>query len=236
VWIYLPPDYATSIRSYPVLYMHDGQNVFDDATSYAGEWGVDESLDGLHARGDRGVIVVAVDNGGTLRMDEYSPWRNERYGGGDGDAYVDFLVQTLKPYIDANFRTHADRLNTGIAGSSMGGLISLYAALKHPEVFGRAGVFSPALWFAREQIFELARAAHGPRPRLYFVSGAREGQMREAEGVYVRDQQRMVETLRDAGFVAGRDVVDIVHADGTHTEGFWRREFVPAYDWLFNRP
>ncbi|HEX8832202.1 MAG TPA: alpha/beta hydrolase-fold protein, partial [Longimicrobium sp.] len=148
VWVYLPPDYASSSKRYPVLYMHDGQNVFDDSTSGFGEWGVDETLDSLFATGDPGVIVVAVDHGGAKRLDEYSPFINPRHGGGEGDAYVDFLAQTLKPLIDRRYRTRPDRLNTGVAGSSMGGLISLYAALKYPDVFGRAGIFSPSLWFS----------------------------------------------------------------------------------------
>ena len=236
VWLYLPPDYATSDKRYPVLYMHDGQNLFDEATGYAGEWGVDETLDSLHASGDPGVIVVAVDNGAEHRLDEYSPWTNERYGGGQGDQYVDFLVETLKPYIDARYRTLPDRLNTGIAGSSMGGLISLYALLEHPDVFGRAGVFSPALWFA-PGAFEHARGAAPmrPDPRIYFVSGALEGQPGEDSGVYTRDQERMVETLVAAGFAPGAEVVAHVRADGTHSEWFWRREFAAAYGWLFGR-
>ncbi|HEY0024636.1 MAG TPA: alpha/beta hydrolase-fold protein [Longimicrobium sp.] len=230
VWIYLPPDYATTAKTYPVLYMHDAQNVFDDATSYAGEWGVDEALDSLHAAGDWGAIVVAVDNGGQRRLDEYSPWTHPRHGGGEGDAYVDFLANTLKPYIDARYRTRPDRLNTGVAGSSMGGLISLYAALKHPDVFGRAGVFSPAFWFS-EQNFAYARAA---RPlggeRFYLVTGAREG---DAPQVYENDHRRMVDTLAAAGFRMGRQVVGHVREDGTHSEGFWRREFPAAYRWMF---
>ncbi|HEX2076813.1 MAG TPA: alpha/beta hydrolase-fold protein [Longimicrobium sp.] len=232
VWIYLPPDYATSDRTYPVLYMHDGQNVFDEATSFAGEWGVDEALDSLHAAGDPGAIVVAVDNGQQRRLDEYSPWRNARYGGGEGDAYVDFLANTLKPYVDRNYRTRPDRMSTGIAGSSMGGLISLYAALRHPDVFGRAGVFSPAFWFAADSMFAYARSADAPLPgtRFYFVTGAREGERPE---VYVRDHERMVETLHAAGFRRGEQVQAFVREDGTHSEGFWRREFPAAYRWLF---
>src|SRR5438132_769367 len=148
VWLYLPPGYARSQQRYPVLYLQDGQNVFDARTSFAGEWGVDETLDSLRALGDAGVIVVAVDNGQQRRFDEYSPWPNPQYGGGQGDGYVEFLVQTLKPYIDQHYRTLPDRFHTGIAGSSMGGLISLYAALKYPDVFGRVGVFSPAFWVA----------------------------------------------------------------------------------------
>jgi len=231
VWLYLPPDYATSGKRYPVLYMHDGQNVFDDSTSYAGEWGVDETLDSLHAAGDPGVIVVAVDNGQSLRLDEYSPWVNARLGGGEGDEYVDFLVNTLKPHVDRHYRTRPDRLGTGIAGSSMGGMISLYAALKYPEVFGRVGVFSPAFWFA-PSIFSYAAAAEpaGPDSRFYFVTGALEGTNPE---VYVRDHHRMVDTLAAAGFRVGREVESHVRADGRHAEWFWRREFPAAYRWLF---
>jgi glycosidase/predicted alpha/beta superfamily hydrolase len=230
VWLYLPPGYATSSQRYPVLYMHDGQNVFDARTSYAGEWGVDETLDSLRTVGDAGAIVVAVDNGQQRRFDEYSPWVNQKYGGGQGDAYVDFLVQTLKPYIDRHYRTLTDRLHTGVAGSSMGGLISLYAMLKYPEVFGRVGVFSPAFWVA-PSIYEVARRAH-PQPgtRIYMVTGGLEGETPE---VYARDHQRMVDTLAAAGFAVGRDMQAAIRADGKHAEWFWRREFPQAYQWLF---
>ncbi len=233
VWIYLPPDYAGSGRRYPVLYMHDGQNVFDAATAFAGEWGVDEALDSLHAAGDPGAIVVAVDNGGEHRLDEYSPWKHPRHGGGEGEAYADFLASTLKPWIDGRFRTRADPAGTAVMGSSMGGLISLYAALRHPTVFGGAGVFSPSLWFSPE-VFAVARAAgrHRALPRIYLVSGGREGPP-EDPGAVARDQARLVDTLAAAGFRVGSHVHASVPADGTHSEWFWRREFPAAYRWLF---
>jgi metallo-beta-lactamase class B len=235
VWLYLPPDYGSSKKRYPVLYMHDGQNVFDSATGFAGEWGVDESLDRLHAAGDWGAIVVAVDNGGDHRMDEYDPWANEnkKLGGGEGDAYVDFLVRTLKPYVDQHYRTRPGRLDTGIMGSSMGGLISLYAALQHPEVFGLAGVFSCACWVANPHIYAYARKAipRRPLPRFYFVSGARETN----DGEPARDQRRMVDTLVAAGFPARTSVWSRTLADGKHAEWFWRREFPAAYRWLFSQ-
>ena len=232
VWLYLPPDYASNPeRRYPVLYMHDGQNVFDEATSYAGEWGVDETLDAMHAAGELSLIVVAVDHGGTRRFDEYSPWHNAQYGGGVGDEYVDFLVETLKPYVDTNYRTLPDRANTAIAGSSMGGLISFYATLKYPEVFSRAGVFSPAFWVVEDSVmaWTRARAPHDGEQKLYFVSGALEGQ----GDAYVRNQEQMIDTLAATGYVEGADYVAYVRADGEHSEWFWRREFPAAVRWLF---
>ncbi|RZK32590.1 MAG: esterase, partial [Hymenobacter sp.] len=167
VWLYLPPGYSQAGRQrYPVLYLQDGQNVFDDATAYAGEWGVDETLNQLRASGQdpTGCIVVAVDNGGDHRLDEYSPWVNAEYKkGGEGDQYTNFLTLSLKPYIDAHYRTQPDAAHTAIAGSSMGGLIALYAGLKYPQVFGRIGVFSPAIWFAKDSILSYERRRPAPR-------------------------------------------------------------------------
>ena len=147
IWLYLPPDYATSTKRYPVIYMQDGQNLFDNKTSFSGEWEVDETLNKLHSEGDYGAIVVGIDNGGNKRLDEYSPWKNSSYGGGEGDAYIDFIVQSLKPYIDTNYRTLSAPEYTCIFGSSLGALIATYAAIKYPGIFGKAGAFSPAYWF-----------------------------------------------------------------------------------------
>ena len=234
VWLYLPPGYATSKLRYPVLYMHDGQNVFDAATSFAGEWGIDETLDSLHALGDRGVIVVAVDNGESHRMSEYNPWKNANPAlmGGEGDKYVDFLAKTLKPYIDAHYRTMPDRANTGVMGSSMGGLISLYAALKYPRVFGRAGVFSSAHWTAPE-LYAYVRRTHplSPPPKFYFVVGGKE----DPEGSMGKQQAMLVDTLVAAGYLRGTSIVASMPPDGVHSEWFWRREFPAAYLWLFAR-
>jgi predicted alpha/beta superfamily hydrolase len=238
VWLYLPPDYATSGKTYPVLYLHDGQNVFDAATSFAGEWGVDETLDSLRAAGDLGVIVVAVDNGGTRRMDEYQPWpsTDRRFGGGEGASYVDFLVQTLKPWIDAHYRTRPDRVNTGIGGSSLGGIISLYAALQYPEVFGRVLVFSAPLFF-EPQLFAMARAYRArPSPtRFYFDTGLNEGasELGLPYRAMAHSLQAMVDTLAAAGVDRAADVRAVLPADGAHAEWFWRREFPAAYRWLF---
>ncbi|HNQ27702.1 MAG TPA: alpha/beta hydrolase-fold protein, partial [Aquaticitalea sp.] len=137
IWIYLPLDYFTTTKTYPVLYMQDGQNLFDAATSFAGEWEVDETLNQLYSEGDYGAIVVGIDNGGGERLNEYSPWNNPSYGGGQGDLYMDFMVETLKPYIDANFRTKPQPQYNALIGSSMGALISTYGSVKFPEQFAK---------------------------------------------------------------------------------------------------
>jgi metallo-beta-lactamase class B len=215
-----------------VLYLQDGQNVFDAATSFSGEWGIDETLDSLASRGVAGAIVVAVDNGGAQRMNEYNPWKSAtpRLGGGEGDLFVDFLSRTLKPYIDARYRTRTDARSTTIAGSSMGGLIALYASLTRPEVFGNAGVFSCACWIARDSIMALVeRTTPGRTPaRFYFVVGSLEGTNREPE----QDQTAIAAALDRAGFRTGRVVVARIAPDGRHEEWFWRREFPAAYLWL----
>ncbi|TGE24922.1 T9SS type A sorting domain-containing protein [Hymenobacter aquaticus] len=229
VWLYLPNDYATNpAKRYPVLYMHDGQNVFDNCTSFSGEWGVDETLSQLQQAGQdvSGSIVVAVDNDGTQRLNEYSPWNNPAYGGGQGDQYADFLVQTLKPYIDANYRTLTGREYTGIAGSSMGALISVYAALKYPGVYSKVGVFSPAFWFAEQSLFQYVQQhpAH-PDTRFYLVSGTQESQ------TMVPLMQQMRDALQGGG-VPAANLRYTTRADGQHAEWFWKREFGAAYQWL----
>jgi predicted alpha/beta superfamily hydrolase len=229
IWLYLPPDYGTSTNTHPVLYMHDGQNVFDDTTSFAGEWGVDETLDQLRAQGDRGCIVVAIDNDAQHRMEEYQPSFDQK-DDGEGGKYADFIVHTLKPYIDQHYRTRPDRINTGICGSSLGGIISLYAGLKYPDVFGRVGVFSAPLWM-QPKLFDLARQMKPlePATRFYFLCGLKET---EPADKLAKLQQQMVETLAAGGFKTN-DLQSVVSPDGQHAEWFWRREFPAAYKWLF---
>ena len=237
VWLYLPPGYAASKRRYPVLYLQDGQNVFDAATSFAGEWGVDETLDSLHASGDSGVIVVAVDHGGDQRTREYMPWQsaNAQLPGGEGAAYADFLVHSLKPFVDAHYRTRPDRANTGIGGSSLGGLISFYAALRYPDVFGRVLAFSTP-FYLNPEIFAMARAVRPLRPatRFWFDTGLNEGvsAIGIPDRVMARSEGAIVDTLAAAGIDTAADVRALLPADGAHAEWFWRREFPAAYRWL----
>ncbi|MEO6611674.1 MAG: alpha/beta hydrolase-fold protein [Chitinophagaceae bacterium] len=219
VWIYLPENYAKGNR-YPVLYMHDGQNVFDDATSFAGEWGVDEFLDSTKSQP---CIVVAVDHAGDKRNNEYSPYDMERFGKGEGAAYVDFLVNTLKPYIDKNYRTRKDRENTFIAGSSMGGLISMYAILKYPKTFGGAGVFSPSFWIAPKIYDAIKENGEKIKGKIYFYAGKQEG------GNMVTDLLKAFEKMSD---VSKAGMTTVIRDGGKHTEATWRKEFPLFYSWL----
>ena len=225
VWIYLPRDYSRSGERYPVLYMQDGQNVFDDLTSFAGEWSVDETLDSIGNHTSE-MIVVAVDHGGDKRVNEYCPYDMEKYGAGEGDRYVDFLVKTLKPFIDKTYRTEKGKKNTFIAGSSMGGLISMYALLKYPKMFGGAGVFSPAFWIG-PKIFDDIRAKGAKvNSKIYFYCGAQEGETMQADTEKAFSEMRKFSRSR---------MVCVVRADGKHSESAWKDEFPLFYLWLMEK-
>lgn len=222
VWVYLPKDYQDSKRKYPVLYMHDGQNLFDDLTSYAGEWGVDEALDSLN----KGFIVVGIDNGQGKRMNEYNPNDNPRFGKGEGAEYLAFIVKTLKPYIDKHYRTSRKPEHTAIAGSSMGGLISFYAGLWYPGVFGKVGVFSPSFWISPAVEKELDEASLDRKKRYqqyYFFAGGKEG------GNMVPDMERVVGVMKAKGLY---DLSAIVDPNGMHNESTWRKQMPGFIDWL----
>lgn len=220
VWVYLPADYKK--KAYPVLYLHDGQNVFDDATSYAGEWGIDEFLDSTRLSSS---IVVAVDNGGDKRMNEYGPYDMKRFGKGEGRLYVDFLVKTLKPYVDKKYNTLTDCGHTYIAGSSMGGLISMYAILRYPKVFGGAGVFSPSFWAAPDIYNEINKKGKKVCGAVYFYAGTAEGEE------MVPDMEKAYNAM---SAISSSRIKKVVREAGTHNETTWRKEFPLFYDWLIN--
>jgi predicted alpha/beta superfamily hydrolase len=205
--------------------MHDGQNVFDDSTSFAGEWGVDELMDSISAK-KREMIVVGIDHGGAKRINEYCPYDMERFGKGEGDQYLEFLVKTLKPYIDKNYRTKKDKENTYIAGSSMGGLISMYAVLKYPNVFGGAGVFSPAFWIGPKIFDDIKTKGKLVNSKIYFYCGGQENETME------RDMVRAFEEMRT---VSKSNMETSVRPDGRHTESVWRQEFALFYLWLVSK-
>lgn len=222
IWVYLPEGYDSNTKSrYPVMYMHDGQNVFDESTAYSGEWGVDDFLDSTQLKK---CIVVAIDNGGVKRMNEYNPYNNTRFGKGEGGKYIDFLVKILKPYIDKRYRTVKTKAGTAIAGSSMGGLISLYAVLKYPAVFGSAGIFSPALWIGGKKIFADIKAKGSKvNSRIYFYGGKQEGE------TMVPDMLKAFEAMAT---VSKSVMTTVIRDEGKHNEANWRNEFPLFYKWI----
>ena len=223
VWVYLPAGYASSKTKYPVIYMHDGQNLFDAYTSGYGEWGIDEIMDKMPDKKES--IIVGIDHGGEYRITEYDPY-DSKYGKGRGDDYVDFLVKTLKPYIDSHYRTETDAKHTTIAGSSMGGLISMYAVLKYPQVFGSAGIFSPAFWIAAPDIYKYAAQQKLPAySRFYFVCGDAESDS------MVADTKKMADIVRAEGKAEDKSPVVIIKG-ASHNEKQWNGDFPGFYGWL----
>ena len=225
----LPADYEEVETKYPVLYLHDGQNLFDKNAPY-GIWEIDESLKRLFEEGFNNMIVIAIDHGGEERLTEYFPYQNKRIGEGQGKLYLKFLFETLKPYVDKKFRVLSDAQNTGIGGSSMGGLISLYAGLSHPKVFGKMMIFSPSLWIA-PPIYILASQYKPSVPSsIYIYAGEKESTNHIANVLRLRDTfMNSVELKRsDWRFHLS------VNPEGTHGEAFWRDEFPQAVKWLYS--
>jgi predicted alpha/beta superfamily hydrolase len=240
VQAYLPPSLAASMaageptdRRYPVLYFMDGQNVFDAKTSYIGvEWGADEALEDLAKEGIE-AIAVAVWNHGDDRMDEYNPWRStlawrghSHATGGKGDAYLDWLVGTVKPMVDRSFPTRAERAATGILGSSMGGLISLYALFAQRAVFGLAGVMSPAVAFSDYRVVTLIEESPLPPSRVHLDMG-----WREWRGA-TRDARRVRDAFLGRGFELDRDLHYVEERSARHNEGAWQRRLPDALRFL----
>lgn len=223
--MYLPPNYDES-KSFPVIYMHDAQNVFEGIPSAYGKWNAFHSLNRLYHQTGWSYVVVAIEHGNELRHSEYSPWPHKTRGGGEGKAYMEFVVKTLKPLVDSRFKTLPTAKDTCIMGSSMGGLISTYAALEYGDVFGKVGAFSPAYWWC-EEIYEFA--ANQPFnnvQKLVLLAGGKENEW------YLPDTLAMYNTLVDNNYFEYKIMLDFFEWGG-HEEAFWAMEFDNALDFLF---
>ena len=226
VRIYLPPSYHQSKKHYPVVYMHDGQNLFDETTSKYGEWKVDEQLNQLAQSHQIEMIVVGIDHGGDqVRLSELSPWENAKYGPAKGDIYANFVAKTLKPYIDTHYRTMPERDGTAIAGSSMGGLMSHYLLFKYPDIFSKAAILSPSYWYS-EQVFDFTRSHIPKQPvSIYMATGDKE------PAVMTNNQRDMLSLFSGSAPHKFKIQARIVSGK-SHNEAFWSEEFRQAILWL----
>lgn len=242
---YLPPSYATDDREYPVIYMHDGRNLFDDRLSYSGEWQVDETMEELADEGLE-AIVVGIPNADDDRGTEYSPVQPEGRGAEDGpfedddlpggraDEYLAFLAEQVVPAVEDSFRTKAGREHRGLAGSSLGGLVSLYGYFEYPDLYGFAGAMSPAFWWTEGQIFEYVAEQSRVPGRLYVdVGGDEMPDSPDLSARYREEARRMVDLLAELGY--GENELEFVLEDGAvHHEDAWARRFPDAARFLLD--
>ena len=230
--VYLPPGYDVgSGTRYPVLYLHDGQNLFEPDTAFqkGQHWRVGETATALIESGVLDpLIIVGIANTGPRRIHEYTPTYDRRRGGGEADAYGRLLIEEVKPFIDATYDTRPDALHTGLGGSSLGGLVSLYLGLKHPDVFSRIAAMSPSVWWDRRAILRDVRNSRPkPRLRLWVDMGTREGR-------YHIDNARLLKSgLLTAGWVEGEDLHYEEVPGGTHGERAWAERFGRVLEFLY---
>jgi predicted alpha/beta superfamily hydrolase len=240
VLVYLPPGYdADKRKHYPVFYMHDGQNLFDGATSFihGAEWRVDETAQSLIAeKAIQPVIIVGIYNSGSDRIDEYTPTADAKYKGGHADAYGRMIVEELKPFIDSNYRTLKDARNTGLGGSSLGGLVSLYLALKYPTVFGKAAVISPSVWWNKKEIVrEVEILKKRPRLRIWLDTGTKEGGNESEANETTMNARALRDALIAKGWREEKDLKYFEAVGAEHNERAWEQRVGPMLKFLFPR-
>jgi predicted alpha/beta superfamily hydrolase len=223
--VFLPPSYARTRRRYPVVYMQDGQNLADPDRAFAGTWNLPEAIAELSSRGIE-AIIVGIPNMGAERVREYSPFHDERHGGGSGDAYLAFVERTIKPLVDERFRTRPEREAAGLFGSSMGGLISLYAFFRASEAFGFAGAMSPSLWFGGRALLKYVEKDGAPSGRIYLDAGTEEGMST------MHDAEHFARELLRKGYRSGDSFLFTQAYGGRHEEAHWSMRLVPALEFL----
>ena len=227
VRILLPHDYYQTTKTYPVLYMQDGQNLFGEGSTF-GNWEIDQKMSIMSAQGRGDFLVVAIDHGESERINEFTPYTNPKFGKGVGKKYANFIVRTLKPHIDAHYRTKPERQFTGVGGSSMGGLISIYAGMMYPETLGKLLVFSPSLWVSSKIYFDAIEFFNPEETKIYAYAGGQESRY------MVPSVERLKEAVQKQGWDAARLQFKLVtDPQGQHNEARWSKEFPRAVEWLF---
>ena len=230
ILVYLPPGYrARAVRRYPVLYLQDGQNVFDKATSFGEEWHVDECAQRLIEAGEiEPLIIVAIYNTGEHRLDEYTPTKVEGKGGGQADQYGRMLVEEIKPLVDGKYKTLPSAASTGLGGSSLGGLLTMHLGLRCPTVFNRLAVLSPSVWWDNRAIVREVNQLGAKLPlKIWLDAGTGEGQDVVADARALRD------ALQAKGWVPDHDLRYLEAEGAQHNEGAWGSRIGEVLKWLY---
>lgn len=226
VWALLPHDYDTSEESYPVLYLQDAQNLFNEEAEF-GNWQIDKKLAVMSDYGIGKIIIIAVEHGEDDRLEEYNVGRT-LLGSGSGKQYIRFIADTLKPFVDETYRTKPDRDFTGIGGSSMGGLVSIFSGIMYPEVFGKLMIFSPSLWVLPKIKLGFLDLFDPMSTRIYIYAGGAES--KDMVSHVHKLQKKLLK--RDA--LHGKMKVHLsINEEGKHSETYWSDEFPKAIEWLF---
>lgn len=228
VWALLPYDYETSDKSYSVLYLQDAQNLFNGGSAF-GNWQIDKKLSILAEYGRGDLIVIAVEHGSEERINEYIFDNNTVAKNSEGKKYIRFITDTLKPYVDSVYRTKKEREFTGIGGSSLGGLISIYSGFLYPEVYSKLMIFSPSLWVEPNNNFPMFSYTIPYKTKVYIYGGDKEGSnMVQRIRVFEEKMKKWEEQkLFDFEFRTS------INEEGTHNEFYWSQEFPKAVEWLF---
>ena len=226
IWALLPYDYETSEEHYPVLYLQDAQNLFNENAEF-GNWQIDKKLAVMSDYGIGKIIVIAIEHGESDRIQEYNVGRT-LLGKGQGKQYIRFLTDTLKPFVDRTFRTKPEREFTGIGGSSMGGLVSIFSVLMYPEVFGKLMVFSPSLWVIPKIKLGFFEFFEPMETRIYLYAGGNESE------TMVQHVTKFKKRLLKRESLQGKMTVRLsINEHGKHNESYWSDEFPKAMEWLF---
>jgi predicted alpha/beta superfamily hydrolase len=224
IWALLPHDYDTSSESYPVMYLQDAQNLFNEEAEY-GNWEIDKKMAVMSEYKIGKIIIVAIEHAKEDRIKEYNVGTT-LLGKGQGKKYIKFLTETLKPFVDSNFRTKKEREFTGIGGSSMGALVSIFSGIRYPEIFGRLMIFSPSLWVGPK--LKIKSQEETQDTKIYLYAGGDESE------TMIDQVQKFKNQMIEDRFVANRMKINLsINKLGKHTETFWSDEFPKAIEWLF---
>ena len=226
IWALLPHDYDESSESYPVLYLQDAQNLFNEQAQF-GNWEIDKKLAVMSEYNIGKIIVIAVEHAEKDRIKEYNVGKTI-LGAGQGKKYIRFITDTLKPFVDKKFRTKSEREYTGIGGSSMGGLVSIFSGLMYPEVYGKLMIFSPSLWVVPKMDFTGIDFDEPSDTKIYLYAGGDES------ATMIEHVKRFKKNMIKNEFVADKMKINLsINLQGKHSETYWSDEFPKAIEWLY---